>query len=193
MKKNLQPLTPAALYARVSSDRQDVDLSETCARERHFELLDGTDTPEDGRGEVRRDRHPDTYDPPSSWPVSPRFLGGCQAGPAMASRALGEGASKMWVGDVAGGASARTDARSPRGALRGIGNAVAIQQAAVQGDGGRPVEVLQAAGLLEAGALKPQFNAPVGSPAALCGLLRRPPFAGPGTGLQPLAEPLNPM
>ena len=27
MKKNLQPLTPAALYARVSSDRQDMDLS----------------------------------------------------------------------------------------------------------------------------------------------------------------------
>ena len=27
MKKNLQPPTPAALYARVSSDRQDVDLS----------------------------------------------------------------------------------------------------------------------------------------------------------------------
>ncbi|MDE2780310.1 MAG: recombinase family protein [Chloroflexota bacterium] len=27
MKKQLQPLTPAALYARVSSDRQDVDLS----------------------------------------------------------------------------------------------------------------------------------------------------------------------
>ncbi len=27
MKKNLQPLTPAALYARVSSERQDVDLS----------------------------------------------------------------------------------------------------------------------------------------------------------------------
>ena len=27
MKKNLQPLTPAALYARVSSNRQDVDLS----------------------------------------------------------------------------------------------------------------------------------------------------------------------
>ena len=29
MKKNrqIQPLTPAALYARVSSDRQDVDLS----------------------------------------------------------------------------------------------------------------------------------------------------------------------
>ena len=27
MKKHLQPLTPAALYARVSSDRQDVDLS----------------------------------------------------------------------------------------------------------------------------------------------------------------------
>ncbi len=25
--KHLQPLTPAALYARVSSDRQDVDLS----------------------------------------------------------------------------------------------------------------------------------------------------------------------
>ena len=27
MKKHLQPLTPAALYARVSSDRQAVDLS----------------------------------------------------------------------------------------------------------------------------------------------------------------------
>ena len=27
MKKHLQPLTPAALYARVSSDRQDVELS----------------------------------------------------------------------------------------------------------------------------------------------------------------------
>ena len=27
LKKHLQPLTPAALYARVSSDRQDVDLS----------------------------------------------------------------------------------------------------------------------------------------------------------------------
>ena len=26
-KKYLQPLTPAALYARVSSDKQDVDLS----------------------------------------------------------------------------------------------------------------------------------------------------------------------
>ena len=26
MKKQFQPLTPAALYARVSSDRQDVDL-----------------------------------------------------------------------------------------------------------------------------------------------------------------------
>ena len=26
-KKHLQPLTPAALYARVSSDLQDVDLS----------------------------------------------------------------------------------------------------------------------------------------------------------------------
>ena len=26
-KKQFQPLTPAALYARVSSDRQDVDLS----------------------------------------------------------------------------------------------------------------------------------------------------------------------
>ena len=27
MKKHLQPLTPAALYARVSTERQDVDLS----------------------------------------------------------------------------------------------------------------------------------------------------------------------
>ena len=69
----------------------------------------------------------------------------------------------MWVGDVW-----RAERRPDRceitsGALRGIGNAVAIQQAAFQGDGGRPVEVLQAAGLLETGALKPQFNAPVGA------------------------------
>ena len=27
MNKHLQPVTPATLYARVSSDRQDVDLS----------------------------------------------------------------------------------------------------------------------------------------------------------------------
>ena len=27
MKKYLQPLTPTALYAKVSSDRQDLDLS----------------------------------------------------------------------------------------------------------------------------------------------------------------------
>ncbi len=32
MKKHLQPLTPAALYARVSSDRQDVDLSVSAQR-----------------------------------------------------------------------------------------------------------------------------------------------------------------
>ena len=32
MKKNLQPLTPAARYARVSSDRQDVDLSVAAQR-----------------------------------------------------------------------------------------------------------------------------------------------------------------
>ena len=30
MKKHLQPPTPAALYVRVSSDRQDVDLSVSC-------------------------------------------------------------------------------------------------------------------------------------------------------------------
>ena len=35
MKKHLQPLTPAALYARVSSDRQDVDLSVSA----HFRAL----------------------------------------------------------------------------------------------------------------------------------------------------------
>ena len=34
MKKHLQPLTPAALYARVSSDRQDVDLSVSAQRGR---------------------------------------------------------------------------------------------------------------------------------------------------------------
>ena len=38
-----------------------------------------------------------------------------------------------------------------------------VQQPAVQGDGGGPVEVLQPAGLLEAGALQPQFHAPVGA------------------------------
>ena len=39
-----------------------------------------------------------------------------------------------------------------------------VQEEAVEGDGGRPVEVLEAAGLLEAGAPQPQFGAPV-SPA----------------------------
>ena len=34
MKKHLQPLTPAALYARVSSDRQNVDLSVSAQRGR---------------------------------------------------------------------------------------------------------------------------------------------------------------
>ena len=52
-------------------------------------------------------------------------------------------------------------------ALHGIGNAVAIGVCEVDLCGirnpGRPVEVLQAAGLLEAGALQPQFNAPVGA------------------------------
>ena len=38
-----------------------------------------------------------------------------------------------------------------------------VQEPAVEGDGRRPAEVLQAAGLLEAGALQPQFNAPVGA------------------------------
>ena len=38
-----------------------------------------------------------------------------------------------------------------------------VQEPAVEGDGRRPVEVLQAAGLLEAGALQPHFNAPVGA------------------------------
>ena len=40
-KKHLQPLTPAALYARVSSDRQDVDLSVSC-------LLYTSPSPRDG-------------------------------------------------------------------------------------------------------------------------------------------------
>ena len=39
----------------------------------------------------------------------------------------------------------------------------ASSKPAVQGDGGGPVEVLHAAGLLEAGALKPQFHAAVGA------------------------------
>ena len=38
MKKHLQPLTPAALYARVSSDQQEVDLS-VSARLRRLEPL----------------------------------------------------------------------------------------------------------------------------------------------------------
>ena len=55
--------------------------------------------------------------------------GGCQAGPAMASRALAAGASKMWVGDVAGGASARTDARSPRGRSTALGTPSPLESA----------------------------------------------------------------
>jgi hypothetical protein len=37
-----------------------------------------------------------------------------------------------------------------------------VQEPSVQGNGGGPVEVLQAAGLLEAGIVQPQFDAPVG-------------------------------
>ena len=43
MKKHLQPLTPAALYARVSSDRQDVDLS-VSTRLDEIENFHSTDT-----------------------------------------------------------------------------------------------------------------------------------------------------
>ena len=38
-----------------------------------------------------------------------------------------------------------------------------VQQTAIQGDRRRPVEVLQAAGLLKTGALEPEFDAPVGA------------------------------
>ena len=132
MKKNLQPLTPAALYARVSSDRQDVDLS-VSARVRArgtlncWTALCCSTLPPRLRTDVGRGGEagpaPDTCGPPSSQPVPPPQVssGGCQAGPAMASRALGAGASKMWVGDAAGGASARTDARSPRGRYAALG------------------------------------------------------------------------
>ena len=37
MKKHLQPFVPAALYARVSSNRQDVDLS--IANAKHYTPL----------------------------------------------------------------------------------------------------------------------------------------------------------
>ena len=42
-----------------------------------------------------------------------------------------------------------------------------IQQSPVQGNGGGPVEVLQAAGFLEAGVVEAQFDAPVLPPADL--------------------------
>ncbi len=47
MKKQLQPqpLTPAALYARVSSDRQDVDLSVAAQLRALKETLGPTATP----------------------------------------------------------------------------------------------------------------------------------------------------
>ena len=38
-----------------------------------------------------------------------------------------------------------------------------VQEPAVQGDGGGPVEVLQPAGLLEAGVVQPEFQAAVGA------------------------------
>ncbi len=45
MKKQIQPLTPAALYARVSSDRQDVDLSVAAQLRRCGTTQKTTDTP----------------------------------------------------------------------------------------------------------------------------------------------------
>ena len=47
----------------------------------------------------------------------------------MPSRALAAGASRMWVGDVAGGASARTDARSPRGRCTALGTPSPLESA----------------------------------------------------------------
>ena len=41
-KKHLQPLIPAALYARVSSDRQDVDLSVSARPIPHFQPITGS-------------------------------------------------------------------------------------------------------------------------------------------------------
>ena len=41
MKEHLQPLTPAAIYARVSSDRQDVDLSVSAQLRAHQGLRQG--------------------------------------------------------------------------------------------------------------------------------------------------------
>ena len=44
-----------------------------------------------------------------------------------------------------------------------------VQKPAVQGNGGSPVEVLQPAGLLEAGVAHSQFHAPVGAAVDLVG------------------------
>ena len=45
MEKQLQTLTPAALYARVSRDRQDVDLSVAAQLRRSGTMLGTTGTP----------------------------------------------------------------------------------------------------------------------------------------------------
>ena len=44
-----------------------------------------------------------------------------------------------------------------------------VQEPAVQGDGGGPVEVFQPAGLLEAGSAQPQFQTAVGAAVYLVG------------------------
>ena len=62
MKKHLQPLTPAALYARVSSDRQDVDLSVSAQLRALRELRRAERLPRSprvrGRGRERAHRRP---------------------------------------------------------------------------------------------------------------------------------------
>ena len=148
MKKNLQPLTPAALYARVSSERQDVDLRinqrvvrkyiRTCPRARGIlncggtVLFDPSSTPEDGRGAGRRGGT-GTLTPAIHHPLDPCPPGFFRRLPGRARNGV-TGSGGGCVQDVggrcvAGGASARTDARSPRGRCTALGTPSPLESA----------------------------------------------------------------
>ena len=72
-----------------------------------------------------------------------------------------DGGIAQGLGQEALAHSGRSDEQhvlAPGQELQGEGG---VQQPSVQGDGRRPVEVLQPAGLLKAGLLQPRLNAPV--------------------------------
>ena len=131
MKKNLQPLTPAALYARVSSDRQDVDLS-VSARVRARGILNCwtalccSTLPPRLRTDVGRGGEagpaPDTCGPPSSQPVPPPGFFRRLPGRARNGVTGSGGGCVQDVGGRCGGRSVgQADARSPRGRYAALG------------------------------------------------------------------------